>query len=96
MTAREAMGWTVLLILTLMVCVGCAREVIRYQSIPLPLAPDPQLPTIARTELECLDEEVYSRLVYRELLIKQHRDSLRAVICTTRDDCPDEDDSASR
>jgi len=66
---------------------GCTTEAIRYQSIPLPLPAKPELPTVSRLELECLSDEVYSRLAYRELLLKKHIEVQAAVICSTRDDC---------
>lgn len=86
MTTNQAMGWTVLLILTLMVC-GCTREVVRYASIPLPMPALSELPTATGAELQCLSDDTYARLVQREALIKQDRDVCRAVICTTQPEC---------
>ena len=50
-TASDAMGWTVVLILTLMVCVGCARDRLVYVPINLPLPEISELPTVSRSEL---------------------------------------------
>lgn len=78
-------------ILLALLLAGCSHEVIRYRPVPLPIPSDPELPTISRDELSCLEESVYSRLVYRELLLKQDRSACKAVICTTRTDCPKEE-----
>lgn len=69
--------WFVLLL------TGCATEVVRYASVPLPLPAKPELPVVSRTELQCLPEDVYSRLAYRELLIRKHVEVQAAVICST-------------
>lgn len=89
MTATEAMGWTVLLLLTLMV-IGCATDP-RYQSVSLPMPALSILPTIHGSELQCLSDDVYGRLVLREELIKQDRDAARAVICSTIPECEAEE-----
>lgn len=89
MTAQDAMGWTVLLLLTLMV-IGCATAP-RYQSVVLPMPALSTLPTIDGSELQCLTDDVYGRLVLREELIKQDRDAARSVICTTIPECEAEE-----
>lgn len=89
MTASDAMGWTVILILTLMV-IGCATAP-RYQSVVLPMPALSTLPTIQGSELQCLSDDVYGRLVVREALIKQDRDAARAVICSTIPECEAEE-----
>ena len=91
MTASDAMGWTVVLILTLMVCVGCAaQDRLVYVPVKLQLPPPPTLPTVPRAELACLAEDTADQLFYRQQALECHRLELRAVICTTRDDCPEE------
>lgn len=89
MTASDAIGWTVILILTLMV-IGCATAP-RYQSVSLPMPALSTLPTIQGSELQCLSDNAYSRLVLREELIKQDRDAARAVICSTIPECEAEE-----
>lgn len=91
MTATEAMGWTVVLILTLMVCVGCTREVVRYKSVPLFMPELSELPTATGAELQCLSDDTYARLVQREALIKQDRDVCREILCTTQPECEKEE-----
>lgn len=63
--------------------VGCTHEVIKYQSVPLPVPAKPELPIVMRSELTCLADDVYSRLIYRELLLKRHAEVQTAVICST-------------
>lgn len=84
MTARDAIWGLILLILVVMALAGCAREVIHYAPVSLPIPADPELPTVDRAELTCLSDDVYARLVYREALIKQDRDSCKAILETTR------------
>lgn len=91
MTASDAMGWTVLLILTLMVCIGCTRVVPHYQSVSLPMPALSTLPTIDGHELQCLTDDAYGRLVMREQLIKQDRDAARAILCSTIPECEAEE-----
>lgn len=70
-------------LLLVLLLTGCATEVIRYSSVPLPLSSRPELPVVSRSELQCLPDDVYSRLAYRELLLKRHIEVTEGVIKST-------------
>lgn len=57
---------------------GCART----EFVPLPPAPCPPMPTlpsISAQELDGVRDEVYRRLVERELRLKEHIGQLRSL-----------------
>lgn len=85
MTARAAMGWTALLILTLMVLAGCTHEVIRYQSVPLPLPLLLDLPAVTDAELACIEEGARLRLEARQHQMREDLKACFSVICSTHD-----------
>lgn len=62
--------------------VGCAT--VEYVPVPLDLPDRPILPTVKSTELQCLSDDVYTRLVQRDRLQHGHIEVLEAVIVSTQ------------
>lgn len=62
-----------------------AQPEVRYVAQPIPLPTQPELPAIQSEELECLSEDVYQRLVKRELLQRHYIATLENLIKTTHD-----------
>jgi hypothetical protein len=65
--------------------IGCTREVIRYQMIPLPIPQDSPLPPVKAEELQCLSDSAYDRLFEREDLLIRDRSVCKAILGTTHD-----------
>jgi hypothetical protein len=60
---------------------ACASPRIEYQSVPAWLIPPHQpLPTVESKELQCLQPEVYERLVRRERQLRQELAECRALL----------------
>jgi hypothetical protein len=71
--------------------VGCAREIIRYEPMSLPLPPKSVLPTIKPLELQCLSDDTYTKFDQREETLKHDYHVLKGIICSTRKgSCPKE------
>lgn len=69
-------------LVTILISLGsCAK--VRYQPTPLPLPARPVLPQVSATELQCLSDKAYKRLVLRQLLLRQYSESLESIIQTT-------------
>jgi hypothetical protein len=64
-------------LLLALLLVGC-RTV--YVTEPLPLPPQPLIPTIPAGSLMCLSDEAYEALVVRDVVLKGYADQLRAII----------------
>ncbi|WP_026279093.1 hypothetical protein [Thioalkalivibrio sp. ARh3] len=62
---------------------GCATTEYVYVAEPLPLPDRPALPRIAASDLECLTDEAYERLVERDALQDTHIERLKAIIEST-------------
>lgn len=56
---------------------GCGKTY--FAPVPLPCPPMPALPKVAAAELQSLSDDVYRRLVERELRLRAHIGQLRAV-----------------
>lgn len=91
MTARTAMIATVLLILTLMLLAGCVREVVRYQSVPLPYPTLADLPGVSDAELECISLDARLRLEARQQQMREDLKACMGVICSTHPECEAEE-----
>lgn len=74
-------GFSMMVILA--VLVGCTREVVRLQSVPLYLPERPNLPVVDAKDMQCLKEPARERLFEREELLREHRVQLKAVVCST-------------
>lgn len=57
---------------------GCTANE-QFAPVPVVCPPMPTLPLIYARELQTLSEDVYRRLVERELRLKEHIGQLRAV-----------------
>lgn len=79
------------LILTLIVCVGCTREVVRYTSVPLPYPVLADLPGVSDAELECISEDARLRLEARQQQMREDLEACMAVLCTTHPECEAEE-----
>lgn len=69
--------------MTLLGCPGCTH--IEYLPVALPLPERPALPGIPATELRCLTNDTYTKLVQRDRLQAGHIATLEAVIQATHD-----------
>lgn len=77
---------SLLIAASLLALSACAAQPeIRYVSNPVPLPPQPELPKIQAEELECIGDEIYRRLVKRELLQRHHITILENLIRTTHE-----------
>lgn len=56
---------------------GCGRA--QFAPVPAPCPAPPVLPKVAALELQALSDDVYRRLVERELRLKAYIGQLRAV-----------------
>lgn len=65
---------------------GCAAPEVRYQTVPLPLPPRPELPRIYGEELQCLSEDAYRRIVERDRMRRAYAEQLEAVILSTHEE----------
>jgi len=70
-----------LLILAALVS-GCAAQP-TFVTNPLPLPVRPVLETVSDSELECLSDDAYERLVLRDMKRRQFAEELEAVIIST-------------
>jgi hypothetical protein len=64
---------------------GCAAPV-RQVSQPLPLPERPLLPRVYESELACLSDESYRRIVERERLRREYAETLETIIRATQQD----------
>jgi hypothetical protein len=78
------MRYTTFIIATLLLT-ACTRTPV-YVTQPLPLPDRPDLPTLQASELQCLTDDAYSRLVTRDLLLRQYGEQCEAVIKSTWED----------
>ena len=58
---------------------GCSS----FISVPLPLPVKPDLPKIQSSELECLSQDAYDKLLKRDILRENYEDKLRSIIQST-------------
>ena len=70
------------LILSLSACCSTVEPV--KLPIPAPLMPNIDYPTISHTELECLSDSAYKRLVTRERVFKARISTLRSILESTQ------------
>lgn len=61
-----------------------ACTTIEYVPVSLPLPPKPELPTLEGTELMCLTDDAYVKLVQRDRLQRGHIEVLEAIIMSTQ------------
>lgn len=60
---------------------GCAAPRIEYRPIPAALIPPkPQLPIITPDELRPLSDETYLKLAWRDRMLRQYAEELRALV----------------
>lgn len=71
------MRWVTLI--ALLLCGGCVTRP-AYIATQIELPPEPELPVVFATELQCLNETTYETLVRREARLKGHIAVLRAII----------------
>ena len=64
---------------------ACSTQPV-YITQPLPLPDRPDLPTLQATELQCLTDDAYQRLVTRDILLRQYSEQCEAVIKSTWED----------
>lgn len=71
-------------LLEFLLLAGCASQPeIRYRAVPPELIPDPPVvPTIAAADMQCLSDEIYSKLALRDKLRRQYAKELRALLET--------------
>lgn len=65
-------------LLTVLLLAGCATTV--YRPVPLPLAQRPVLQPVSRADLQCLKDDVYTKIVNRERGYKDWGLKLEAII----------------
>ena len=73
----------VVLCIAAFLIMGCASSV-EYVPVALTLPESPVLPTIKSTELQCLSDEAYTKLVQRDRLQRGHIQVLEAIIVSTQ------------
>lgn len=80
-------------ILIALILTGCTREIVRYETVPLPIPRQADLPTVYGSELQCLSDDVYNRMFLRQTLLDRDLDVCRSLICSTHPEgeCPEEE-----
>lgn len=69
---------------------GCATPPdVGYVTQPLPLPARPVLPRLTATDLACLPDDAYRRLVERERLRREYAEELEAIIRATHHETDD-------
>lgn len=72
--------WPTLLLLASLT--ACATQP-RYQPVELPLPAKPPLPTITASEIACLSDAIWRKLVIRYVTLENYIEDLRAIIEAT-------------
>lgn len=67
---------------------ACSTQPV-YITQPLPLPDRPDLPTLKASDLQCLTDSAYHRLVTRDILLRQYSEQCEAVIKSTWEDTDD-------
>lgn len=70
---------TLLLLATLTACSTTPR----YQPVELPLPVKPPLPTVTASEIACLSDATWRKLVIRYVTLENYIEDLRAIIAAT-------------
>lgn len=70
----------ILFILMLILCACQSRPLGAPYAIDLPIPPEPVLPVINESELECISDNTYKQLVIRDIVRKYYAKTLRAML----------------
>ena len=70
-----------ILLIVIIFLSGCASIA---ETPKLPLPQELNLPTMVATELECLSDDTYEKLVRRDVMLQGRIKTLRNIIKTTR------------
>lgn len=73
-------------LLIAVVAAGCAEKEVAYLTtvVPLDRPARPVLPTVRRSELECIGDDAYQRLIERQSLISGYAKELEAIVDSTK------------
>ena len=61
-----------------------------YTTQPLPMPPRPELPTVQASEVECLSDDAWKKIVLRDQALRSYTKELEAVIQSTWEGIEDE------
>lgn len=64
---------------------GCGLQPTHAISEPLPLPVRPLLPALSASDIACLSDDTYKRLVIRDRLRREYAEELEAIILATHD-----------
>lgn len=67
--------------------VACIEPRVVYVPTKLGLPDEPPIPKVSSEDLQCLSDEAYTQVVERDRVCRTQVKALKAVICSTNDDC---------